>query len=388
MSRRGTIFTLLQNSLHRIAARSTNPTSPLWRAEITRLQVLLIVEGALALASLGFAINDGLTGWPGLAIAEGLIGLFFLSATPYWRLRYHSTAIDIADLTAVAVLIFTLTYTLLPLDITVLFLIPLFPPMAALLRRREGWRWVLGFIPLHWSVSWLTLTLHQGPSPALQNDLLPPTLQSMAPLLLTDYLMYLLIALIVNASTAMLEGYEAAWHEAAAKDPLTGTYNRLAFRTLYPRYHEQAQQGGTPLAVMLLDIDNFKHINDRFGHNTGDVVLKEVSSVLQQGIRRTDLLVRWGGEEFLILLPDTSLPEALHLAERLRGHIHQHTFPVAQPVTASFGVAELRTGESQETFIHRCDEALYLAKQRGKNRVAYWDSAPSPNQPQLLYETF
>ena len=368
----------LKQTVHQIAQRRADPQTPVWRAEITRIHVLLIVEGALALVAVGFGINDWVAGYPLTGLAEICIGIFFLATTPYLRLRYPVEAVDVLELSVVAALLLIVTYGVLPSDATVLFTITLFPPIAALLRRRKGWRWVLGFLPLHLGVSWWSLTQGSVDVPLLlHTPAVPPIFMFMRSsatgyLLLTDYLVYLLVALVVYATTTMMEGYESAWHEAAAKDPLTGAYNRLAFRGLYHKYYAQMQPTGAPLAGILLDIDNFKQINDRFGHNAGDAVLKEVSRLLRESTRRTDSVIRWGGEEFLVLLPDTHLEEALRLAERLRETLAAHSFSIERPVTASFGVTELRPGDSQEEFVHRCDQALYFAKEQGKNRVAFW----------------
>lgn len=379
----------LGHAVRRIARRRADPQTPIWQAELTRLHVLLIVEGTLAITAIGFGVNDWFAGYPLVALGEVSIGVILLVATPCLRLHYPLGMVDILDLSAVAALLLIVTYALLPFDATILFTIALFPPLATLLRRRKGWYWVVGFLPMHFGVSWLSLTRHQI---AQQNWMhipnLPPAFRFLPAnpvgyLLITDYIMYLLVALVVYASTTMLEGYEAAWHEAAAKDPLTGVYNRLAFHNLYPQHYAQAHQTGETLAAILLDIDDFKRINDCFGHNAGDTVLKEVSGLLRKATRRSDVVIRWGGEEFLILLPNTCLEEALSLAERLRETLALYPFPFTHTVTASFGVAELCPEDSLEHFIHRCDQALYFAKEQGKNRVAFWEQDPICQQPHL-----
>jgi diguanylate cyclase (GGDEF)-like protein len=123
----------------------------------------------------------------------------------------------------------------------------------------------------------------------------------------------------------------------------------------------------------LLDIDHFKKVNDSFGHPVGDQVLVHVASVLSECVRATDTVGRWGGEEFLIICPETDALGAAALAENLRHHIAGHPFPTAGNQSASFGVAEHRSGESMEATISRADTALYRAKNEGRNRVVVAD---------------
>jgi len=119
----------------------------------------------------------------------------------------------------------------------------------------------------------------------------------------------------------------------------------------------------------MFDIDHFKNINDTHGHTVGDLVLADLAALVQHAIRDTDTLGRWGGEEFMILTPVTTLIDALEFAERLREGIESKFFPVAGQLTCSFGVAEATEGESLEALFHRVDKALYKAKHNGRNRV-------------------
>jgi two-component system, sensor histidine kinase LadS len=161
--------------------------------------------------------------------------------------------------------------------------------------------------------------------------------------------------------------------QLAQLDPLTGLNNRRAFYDLTTPLWSNALRHRHELSVMLFDLDRFKQINDAYGHAHGDAVLKATAEVLRQCIRQGDVLARWGGEEFIVLLPETEVREAAALAERLRAAIAAMRIPHeggATTVTASFGVAQLddRTG-TLDALIARADECLYHSKQEGRNRV-------------------
>jgi len=160
----------------------------------------------------------------------------------------------------------------------------------------------------------------------------------------------------------------------ATMDPLTGTYNRRTFHEIAEREISRARRAGQPLSIIILDIDHFRPINERHGHRAGDAVLQRVADVVRGALRKEDMLVRYGGEEFLVLLPDVPGPGAVVVAGRIRKAVEAQAFEVggtAVPVTVSVGVsARLDEGpESIEGLLARADEALSLAKQRGRNRV-------------------
>jgi diguanylate cyclase len=146
----------------------------------------------------------------------------------------------------------------------------------------------------------------------------------------------------------------------ARTDPLTGVPNRRVWEEELPRELERARRIGRPLCVAMLDLDNFKGYNDRFGHQAGDRVLKEAASAWRAQVRSTDLLARYGGEEFALLLPACALEDAVNIIERLRG--------VTPQVTCSVGVASWDFHETPSELIERADQALYAAKAQGRNR--------------------
>jgi diguanylate cyclase (GGDEF)-like protein len=119
----------------------------------------------------------------------------------------------------------------------------------------------------------------------------------------------------------------------------------------------------------MLDLDYFKRVNDKYGHQVGDVILIEVSKILQQCTRKTDLVGRWGGEEFMIVCQETDGHGGERLAEKIRTKIEQHSFPVVGNKTASFGVATYEQSDEAKSMVGRADKALYQAKEQGRNRV-------------------
>ncbi|MDX2494524.1 MAG: diguanylate cyclase [Desulfuromusa sp.] len=157
--------------------------------------------------------------------------------------------------------------------------------------------------------------------------------------------------------------------QLAVTDSLTETYNRRKFDETIIHEHQRAENGKIPFSLIMLDIDHFKRVNDKFGHSTGDQVLKHLSRLIRGLVRQGDLLIRWGGEEFLILLPSTLISEAGPFAERIRLDVEQEQFAEAGSITISLGVAQLRDGDSTDTLLKRVDNALYQAKQEGRNRV-------------------
>jgi diguanylate cyclase (GGDEF)-like protein len=154
----------------------------------------------------------------------------------------------------------------------------------------------------------------------------------------------------------------------SSTDPLTGAANRWQMYNFLERQWNACQTQKQTFSVILLDIDHFKRINDLHGHNAGDIVLQEATRVFKKSIGHLGIVGRWGGEEFLILLPQTNLEEARIQAETMRVTLAKHKFGVGQ-VTASFGVASLLTNENTNDLIRRADETLYSAKLAGRNRV-------------------
>lgn len=156
----------------------------------------------------------------------------------------------------------------------------------------------------------------------------------------------------------------------AARDALTGVYARQSGEELLRLAFAQAQRMDRPLAVAFIDLDDFKQVNDLYGHEEGDQILRRFAARLQQGLRTSDIVIRWGGEEFVAILPDTDSDGALIALHRLaRGGFGLR--PDGRPQTASIGIAECRPGAftSPAELVDCADQRMYLAKQAGKNRI-------------------
>lgn len=164
----------------------------------------------------------------------------------------------------------------------------------------------------------------------------------------------------------------------AITDPLTGLYNRRQFFNLSYGEFLKARRYNRPLSVILLDADYFKVVNDSHGHSTGDQVLIHLAQTIQANLRVTDILARHGGEEFIILLPETDLPNTLAAAERVRAAVEEEPFHSAGRdihITISLGVADLKTCGPDCTFdqmVNYADKALYQAKEAGRNRIVVY----------------
>jgi len=163
----------------------------------------------------------------------------------------------------------------------------------------------------------------------------------------------------------------------ASTDKLTGSWNRRRLEETVRNEMDRLKRYDHPLCIMVLDVDFFKKINDRYGHGVGDQVLVELAAQIRSSLRTSDSLTRWGGEEFVVLCPNTTLSTAALLAERLRKKIASANFPGAENITVSVGVAECVSGETWEQWFHRADEALYRAKSGGRNQVQIAPETPS-----------
>jgi diguanylate cyclase (GGDEF)-like protein/PAS domain S-box-containing protein len=155
----------------------------------------------------------------------------------------------------------------------------------------------------------------------------------------------------------------------AATDHLTGLFNRVKISEFFDHELDRLEREQSSLSVLLIDVDLFKSVNDTYGHLVGDDVLKRVSSIIKNQIRKSDLAARYGGEEFLVICPDTNLDGALQLAEKLRALIESTEFNDVGCVTISLGATEYHDGDTPDTMLKRVDKALYNAKESGRNRV-------------------
>ena len=166
-----------------------------------------------------------------------------------------------------------------------------------------------------------------------------------------------------------LNKVNAKLKEISDKDRLTGIYNRRKLEEILSDVYYKAERYNKNFSLILFDLDHFKKVNDNYGHQIGDKVLKEISKILLNSIRKVDYFGRWGGEEFLIILPETNLQAAEKLAERLRINIEESSFSKVDNLTSSFGVASYSEEKGIEDIIQAADQALYRAKEKGRNRI-------------------
>lgn len=180
------------------------------------------------------------------------------------------------------------------------------------------------------------------------------------------------MARISDRYQSMMRELNEALKDAAARDALTGLGNRRMLMERLKAETGRAERMGRPLAVALLDVDRFKTVNDAWGHETGDRALIEIGRAISDAVRDYDVCGRWGGEEFMIIMPEIGAGEAVPVVERVRAAVSALRVATAgEPLTltASFGVAEWRPNESLSDTIRRADEAMYAAKRAGRDRL-------------------
>lgn len=180
------------------------------------------------------------------------------------------------------------------------------------------------------------------------------------------------VARISDRYQMMMRDLHAELREVSTKDPLTGIGNRRLLMERLKSEGARAERMHRPVTVVLADIDHFKTVNDTHGHEVGDLALVEISRAIESSIREYDLCGRWGGEEFMIIMPEVGATEGAVAVERVRAAIAglgMHAGECALELSASFGIAERRTGEKLSDTLKRADTALFEAKRTGRNRV-------------------
>jgi two-component system cell cycle response regulator len=178
----------------------------------------------------------------------------------------------------------------------------------------------------------------------------------------------------IEAEQALRDS-EQKYKDLSITDELTQLYNSRHFYDRLNAEIDRTRRYEHPLSMLMLDIDNFKHFNDKYGHLEGDKVLSGIGDVISKCIRRTDTAFRYGGEEFIVILPETKREGALIVAERIRERFEAKAFSPAPDETVhetlSVGITQYRPEEDMESFVHRTDSAMYDAKEQGKNRVVF-----------------
>jgi len=169
----------------------------------------------------------------------------------------------------------------------------------------------------------------------------------------------------------LLEKKNQKYEKLATTDTLTGLYNRYKFTELYVSEYQTMAKRDNKMSLFIMDIDYFKNINDTYGHNIGDKILQQVSHILLKYLRNVDIVGRWGGEEFVAILPTASLENSLILVEKIRAGIEEYVMVEDIKLTASFGISEVKIGDELTDVVKRADDALYEAKNSGRNCIKY-----------------
>lgn len=183
------------------------------------------------------------------------------------------------------------------------------------------------------------------------------------------YLVFFRLLILAKEHALQAQIKAIQLYQLAHTDPLTGVANRRSIIEAMHRALEHHNKTKEPLSLVLLDLDHFKQVNDQYGHETGDKVLVHVARLMRQNLRQGDYVGRWGGEEFVLLLPSTSLQEAQELCHRLRQLLAENSLESLRPVSASFGIASAIPGDTPDQLVSRADAAMYLSKQAGGNRI-------------------
>ncbi|MBA3026005.1 MAG: diguanylate cyclase [Sulfurimonas sp.] len=173
----------------------------------------------------------------------------------------------------------------------------------------------------------------------------------------------------LNEINILLQSQNKEFETMASTDALTGLFNRYKFSELFVSTYKTMMLRDSKMSLILLDIDFFKKVNDTYGHNNGDRVLVKVAHALHHIIRNIDIVCRWGGEEFVVLLPTASIENAIAIAEKIRMYVENMEIPEVGKITISCGVSEVECEENMKRVIERADKALYLAKNSGRNCV-------------------
>ncbi len=327
-----------------------HPNPLLYRTAFLKISLLASLSLIGSVASFLYAYLDLMEGDVFVALLEVVVGtVLFLN--PFIAKKYRNLDVMATISLAIFSCIFIIAiFDELPEDKSSLIWVNVVPALAFFIKGRKGIYWSLGFL-------WVHTVLVLSRDMNIDKDLLDA------------YLSYMVVMVIFYFYAWMSERYRGVWEILARVDGLTGVLTRAAFEDVMAREIDRARRYGSSLSIILFDLDNFKEINDTYGHLFGDKVLKRVAEAVKINLRAADVVARWGGEEFVILLPETDGSEARAVAEKLRRSIEALGMGTKVRVTASFGVAELKDGDDSLRLILKADRALYAAKRNGKNRV-------------------
>ncbi len=349
-----------------------------------RAYVIVVLLTALLLAWLSVAEGVGTSYWGIAYPALATYGVVLLAVL--WRRQLALRAVEALVLGPLLVVLlgFLATWRLAPAAIATesadLFLVMLwtglaFPLSFLLFGTRRGLQASLGIYGV-----FLLLVL----PPALRGAIPSPAAGSLSRSTISLAVFFAVLIALLWVLASRLEELASARAEArlfaaqAVTDTLTGLANRRQLDDELDRQIATARRHPQPLSIALIDLDRFKAVNDRLGHEAGDHVLIEVAQRLTGSVRTSDILGRWGGEEFLLIAPHTDHDAALVLTERCRARMADTPFLDTIPVTASFGVATLAPEDDARSLLRRADHALYRAKDQDRNRVVGATESPDP----------
>ncbi len=349
------------------------PQHPDFRRVLLLNMSLLVL---VAMCGVFAALNLLVLGLPRVAVLDVVAGALALGVMAWYR---RSRQLDVAAWATLAIVgLFLLAYVLMVgAGRYSLAWLGVFPGLALFLLGERRGLWATSVLVV---ASLLALS---GPWMHLQ----PQRFDAVAAFNLLGTFVCLVLQARYNemARQEVLRGLVHSNRELqrlSNHDRLTGLYNRLKLEHRLAEELARARRHGSPFSVVLIDIDHFKRVNDTHGHAIGDLVLQCLGHVLLRDRRSTDMVGRWGGEEFLILCPETRIDGGLLVAERLRAATQDCPMPEAGRVTLSAGVAEYRAGDCEESLVARADAALYRAKSAGRNRVESDAQDPAPGEAQ------
>ncbi len=379
----------LLDKLWRFAGRGNRPGLP--PEQRLRQSLLTLIVLFVSVLALGWGVLYWLAGYAVASVIPFAYAVMaFVSLGDYFIRRCYAFFRD-THLLLICLLPFLLMWSLGGFANSAAVVIwSLFSPLAAVFfaDMKVARRWLAAFLVLIMVSGLLDATLRA------HAPVMPPALNTAFFVLnlgLGSTGIFLALFYFVRESVAMrrdlevtneelanayreLKRNEARIHELMLRDPLTGVHNRRALNERLTEELARSRRFGHPLALLMLDVDHFKAINDRYGHQTGDQVLTVIGRCLREHVRRIDFVARYGGEEFVILLPETDREGARRFAERLRQAVAALELggELASP-TVSIGVAVSREADTPDSLLQRADAALYAAKRAGRNRVMVAD---------------
>jgi diguanylate cyclase (GGDEF)-like protein len=333
-------------------------TKSFWRF----MHQLALVAGSI---HAGFIVLFAILGAPSMAWLN--VGSVLIFALAIWCLRTRRNLLGASLVVAEVMLHAAVAVRAIGWDSGFHYYLMVGAPVIFISRARSLQTRILLLLGLMGSYLALDLTMHRiEPWDVLS----PRALEVMRSLNIVTTIG--LLAYLSGLYYRMVAQAEKQLTHLATTDPLTGLHNRRSMTDLAAYEIVQRKRHGEPLSVVLADIDHFKQINDRHGHEVGDAVLAAISLALREAVREQDSIGRWGGEEFLILMPQASLAQASMVAERLREQVQQMAFtPNGKPlqITMTMGVSEHQSDELLDQLIRRADEALYRGKAQGRDQV-------------------